>query len=79
MPERREEMWQPMDTAPKDETPVLLWCVAGRGWAQTGLSKEFPESQWREWVDTYEGEDLPDPVAWMPLPQGPSQSHGKDE
>lgn len=66
--------WRPIETAPKDGTPVLLWVGVGMSepWAQTARWVNEPESGWSGWVDTYEGFDLAEPTHWMPLPAPPS-------
>jgi hypothetical protein len=55
--------WQPIETAPKDGTDVLLWC----GWAITGL---YHDGQWRT-------EDKRAPIYmathWIPLPEPPEE------
>lgn len=62
--------WQPIDTAPKDGTPVLLW--VGGLWT-TG--------RWSGWnwevLETgigYESDPVlaDDPTHWQPLPLGPN-------
>ncbi len=60
--------WQPIETAPKDGTQVLLW-IGGHSepWAQTG----FFEGGY--WLDSYEGIDLSSPTHWMPLPPPPGK------
>jgi len=83
MPERREEMWQPIETAPKDGTPILIACSYGLG-VRIG--------QWHDYHDNANtrqlgprwgflfiaGRDV-DPTHWMPLPAPPTQCLGKGE
>jgi hypothetical protein len=66
--------WQPIDTAPKDDTPVLLWngtvSVGSRSWHHEwfGLVNEriaIADDRGDAW--TIE----PKPTHWMPLPKGP--------
>lgn len=77
-------VWQTMDTAPKDGTPVVLWTV----WAGDEISPDpFSEVQIGYWDH---GNDLPeshefsrrpewvvqrigDPTHWMPLPAAPAK------
>lgn len=66
--------WQPIETAPRDKTRVLLWCTAGRYHNPFSVTGYFlVEQNCRSWVDTYSGEDLPPPTHWMPLPPPPTE------
>jgi len=69
--------WQPIETAPKDGTPILLALRAP--WSRIALARWF--EPWRNWQ---EGEHLPDPniddfcgigsavpTHWQPLPAPP--------
>lgn len=60
--ERRAEDWQPIETAPKDETIVDLWCDG----------KRYPNCSacanvWRGIADSIRQP----PTHWRPLPKGP--------
>lgn len=72
----RGDGWQPMESAPKDGGTILLWCgdIDGsredREFMTTGHWYEQWDG-WTGWVDSYEGEDLPPPTHWMPLPPSP--------
>ena len=60
--------WQPIETAPKDGTHVLL--------AITGWDIIVGEC-WRgnAWIESYRGEDITGTVTnWMPLPEPPTTS-----
>jgi hypothetical protein len=72
---RREtiEEWQPIETAPKDGTHLLVWQgLHGR--------QEYFECWWKEdsryggyWMDYIDSEPIP--LFWMPLPKPPILSH----
>jgi len=69
-----EEPWMPIETAPRDGTPVLLWVGVGMSepWAQTGRwHNALLTNGWAGWVDTYQDEDLAEPTHWTPLPPAP--------
>ena len=53
-------MWQPIETAPKDKTPVLLH-EAGNVF--TG------SFAWGQWWDEYDNAKAP--TEWMPFPEPP--------
>lgn len=61
--------WQPIETAPKDNTPILVptnahsdGIVIVRWYTYNGLAA------WRDW-----DEDVHFPTHWMPLPQPPGE------
>jgi hypothetical protein len=65
--------WQPIATAPKDGTPVLLRCRHGgydadyviEGWYEMGAFD-------RRWYEAFGENPLnPQPTHWMPLPAPP--------
>ena len=76
--------WQPIATAPKDGTVILLWdpaevyvcCGAWMTpWTRAGVPTGEPSWHrvfWRdEWVDS-ESRDYPvEPTHWQPLPEPP--------
>lgn len=55
--------WQPIDTAPKDETLVLLW-------ADEKVFMGSWNSYARDWLEPI-GIKWLSPTHWMPLPAGP--------
>lgn len=65
--------WQPIETAPKDGTWVLLWCRSNNPLILVGgYSREFLQDySWEGWIDRYNGEDVPTPTHWRPLPEPP--------
>lgn len=76
--------WQPIETAPKDGTRVLLFCPAQIGivvghWCNNSYHKK-PRPYWTNdqenlWgVATTRGYQ---PTHWMPLPQPPAKEDGK--
>ena len=63
--------WQPIETAPKDGTSVLLWSVEIREpvigcWSTAHATIR----EW--WVDSWGPPGFDDPTHWMPLPEGPN-------
>lgn len=71
-------MWQPIGTAPKDGTPVLIW-DSGRlheaRWEPMRWNREDDDMtgawaiRWAE-IDSY-GVTPDEPTHWMPLPDPP--------
>jgi len=69
--------WNPMDTAPKDGTRILLWDgnrVQVAAWSQGGIRRDG----WRVEIIAIGAEKWPtysvaieEPIAWMPLPEPP--------
>jgi hypothetical protein len=75
-------MWQPIETAPKDEWIILTngETVAAGCWADTPF-QEFRDSEgryvdqvdaWAGWADVLGGMQ-PDPTHWMALPEPPTE------
>lgn len=66
--------WQPIETAPRDGTSVLLFCPAddcwesyiAQGWYESGIF----DRRWYAAVD--ENPLSPQPTHWMPLPNPPA-------
>lgn len=75
------EGWQPIETAPKDGTKILLARIGrnevgkdlGIWWAARG----FWSSQWNNWNDGIEPSGLAYPTHWIPLPAAPKQEEIK--
>lgn len=74
--------WQPIETAPKDGTPILVVCVGNH--PDTGKPFVPTVATWdRRWI-TCEGCDYDceewdtsfDPDFWMPLPATPAEGGG---
>lgn len=63
--------WQPIETAPKDETRIIL----GR-WSEWLGSMEAWDGRWSSWGDvwTHKGRtNEMSPTHWMPLPEPPQE------
>jgi thioesterase domain-containing protein len=68
---QREAAWQPIETAPKDGTVVLLHVTClSQPFTVTALYKR--DDYWEGWVSSYEHEDVADPSHWQPLPAPPA-------
>ena len=68
--------WQPIETAPKDETEILLW--RGRGpFRQASMVVGL----WLGgWIDAYDDLSiLPAPILWQPLPSPPETTDSQNE
>lgn len=78
-------MWQPIETAPKDGTPILLSNgvdVSFGNWIKEDFSireirdiegryvDQIENQQEAQWMD-WDGGMQPDPTHWMPLPPPP--------
>ena len=64
---RRAPDWQPIATAPRDGTMILLW--TDRGHAVGFYSLGFNNTP--QWLDPdFYGKE---PAHWMPLPEGPGE------
>lgn len=63
--------WQPIDTAPKDGSPVLLWDEHGvtiGAWDEGSASgPKYPPN----WRGPYWAHVIDNPTHWAPLPEGP--------
>lgn len=68
---KRANGWQPIETAPKDDTTALLWNggVFLGWWDGTG---------WQDRADHSESGDpaYPEPTHWMPAPASPQRLPG---
>ncbi len=67
--------WQPIDTAPKDGTPVDVWS-RGRRWPDAQYDPGI--GAWCYWgLEDFENDVLvpiPFPVThWMPIPEAPCE------
>jgi hypothetical protein len=68
--------WHPIETAPVDGTPVLLWPFINFG--EPGkkdpayVAAGFFCDEWGDWYDLIFGEHF-NPTHWMPLPAPPAE------
>jgi hypothetical protein len=61
-------MWQPIETAPKDGTPILAWPCEGMPYV---VRWEHRVSGYK-WIEAGgEGYEQYEPTNWMPLPEPP--------
>lgn len=70
-----ENSWQPMDSAPRDGTPLLLFARSKRATASVVLVGWFggDDLGWIEGCFTPNNPVGIVPTAWMPLPDPPAQ------
>jgi hypothetical protein len=80
--------WQPIDSAPKDGTEILVYCPAGQqaksGWAfgpaiqsvKWDGSLTHQNSMWWTLTGYHEADAWPEPTHWMPLPPPPEPAPG---
>ena len=59
--------WQPIETAPRDGSDVLIWCDTGKI-----CIAHFDYATFAWWSDLSTRE-CPDPTHWMPLPAPPAE------
>jgi hypothetical protein len=70
--------WQPIETAPKDASQVLLWdgVAVSIGYRCNGHTKPYhatvrgEDANW----DDYGGDPILSPTHWMPLPDPPKDA-----
>jgi hypothetical protein len=58
--------WQPIETAPKDGTDILVFCKIRR--VLRGFWDEARGGQWSEWPGR---QAIEFPTHWQPLPEPP--------
>ena len=68
---KAENEWQPIETAPKDNTVFLAW----RKHATHPLMVRYEPSY--DWFANYDGEHVYDLTHWMPLPKPPAMAQGE--
>ena len=79
-------MWQPIETAPKDGTSILISeeghpYVMQASWEPWDYAHDQSDCYWRcgrQGAKGYDDSGSMDPTHWMPLPQPPSPSQEKN-
>jgi hypothetical protein len=65
--------WQPIETAPKDGTIILVaWGGTRRVWPAR-FGDVGPEDAWVGWSNAFGEMHITDMTHWMPLPEPPNQ------
>jgi len=75
MSEAKCETWQPITTAPKDGTAIMLWngLMAPAEWQVPGVISE--DGFWLHWlVGQMDFVEIMNPTQWMPLPAPPKDT-----
>lgn len=67
--------WQPIETAPKDETPVLVYAESGMFVVRWLNRQNYNEGWWHIDDNRYGPFAVrgPLPTHWMPLPEPPKE------
>lgn len=73
--------WQPIETAPKDGTKILVWDQEYKEWEKVTWKENWEGSDFRyqfKWCVWLSGEDevhtvVENPTHWMPLPGDPNE------
>lgn len=60
--------WQPISTAPKDASEVLVWDGPGEAFVAFWHGKR---EQWLWTIHDLSGDEVLAPTHWMPLPDAP--------
>ena len=75
-------IWQPIETAPKDGTPVLVFCPEFPAEHSRNVAPRVMEARWNNpgmdprngaWGDPVYDEWNCEPTHWMPLPAPPAK------
>jgi hypothetical protein len=61
--------WQPIETAPKDSSSVILWPYMD-DWVNSQITVGYYRAEVPSWYCEIT-EQLFDPTQWMPLPEPP--------
>ena len=65
--------WQPIETAPKDGTTVLLYAP---GWDSPKTGWTYGKDEWQDCPYSHKGSKNYLPTHWMPLPAAPAKQEG---
>jgi hypothetical protein len=66
------DAWQPIETAPRDGTRILVWWRGRRSQTMVRISRcTQPHGSPYVWVTDGTGRDTLEPTHWMPLPPPP--------
>jgi len=71
--------WQPIDTAPKDGTAILIWPAKSSFYGDDTISYIVRWQDWKGcWIEA-SGEEYDTfyPTHWMPLPAPPKMENEK--
>lgn len=80
------KLWQPVETAPRDGTEILLYVPGGRfhpEYVRSALWLSDDSSSLGEWWHVNDNKFYhflrgPDPTHWMPLPTPPNESNADE-
>lgn len=72
-------IWQPIETAPRDGTDILILSQEGTMWVGSKCNWDScdawhyqnPNYKWHYQNDSYQPNEIPSPTQWMPLPEAP--------
>lgn len=75
-------IWQPIETAPRDGTDVLLWCPRGGVTVGRWDEQEYhrrPVPYWRtqHWFERVSMDRSDQPTHWATLPTAPAPEKGE--
>lgn len=76
--------WQPIETAPKDGTPVLVWeyytGISVADWGETSVYSDRKRGKGMDWCvgqccdeNDRNIRHTVEPTHWMPLPEAPKE------
>lgn len=60
--------WRPIESAPKDGTPILTYCPQGPKYGKWAVRQNV----WRDGAWQYSNQPYWPPTHWMPLPEPPA-------
>ena len=65
--------WQPIETAPRDGTPILVWLVKAHLGTRIHVASLRPNISLVGQMFAF---DMPEMLLWMPLPPPPAADDG---